>query len=172
VLRLRTHDDLPFELADAVPRHAATVLIAFRGPWCPYCRAYWDEVKDLAAEFEAAGAVVYGLSADKPKALRKFRDKRELPFTLLSDPKLTSRKILEIRRERNHPKSGDYDKGAFLQPAIFVWTPDGKLRYHWKQRKAALDNMFGMARRPTAEKVLRKVKKALRPPETAQPLEG
>jgi len=36
-------------------------------------------------EFEKAGAVILGVSADPPKAQQKFRDKHELAFPLLSD---------------------------------------------------------------------------------------
>jgi peroxiredoxin len=167
MLLLETQDELPFDLTQTVTSHKATVLIAFRGPWCPYCRAYWDDVADLAADFQALGAVVYGISADKPKALRRFKRKRALPFTFVSDPRLKSHDALDIRKEKNHPMSAEYKKGAFLQPAIFVWTPDGKLHYHWKQKAAGFENVFGMANRPKPSKVLDKVKEALAPAETS-----
>jgi peroxiredoxin len=167
MLLLETQDELPFDLNKVVPSHKATVLVAFRGPWCPYCRAYWDDLADLAVDFQKLGAVVYGISADKPKALRRFKRKRALPFTFVSDPRLKSHDVLEIRREKNHPMSSEYKKGAFLQPAIFVWTPDGKLRYHWSQDAAGFENVFGMANRPKPSKVLAKVQEALAEAEAA-----
>lgn len=47
-----------------------------------------NEAKDftaLAADFEKAGAVVYGVSKDKPAKLAKFAEKYGLRVTLLSD---------------------------------------------------------------------------------------
>jgi peroxiredoxin Q/BCP len=42
-------------------------------------------VRDRAAEYDAAGAVVLGVSRDPVADLRAFADKYGLPFTLLSD---------------------------------------------------------------------------------------
>lgn len=161
MLTLETHEEEPFDLVTHVKRNPVTVVVAFRGPWCPYCRAYWDDLADYAGDFAKLGAVVYGLSADKPKALRRFHRKRALPFTFLSDPKLKSRDVLGVRREKYHPMSSEYKKKAFLLPAIFVWTQDGKLHYQWRMKAPTFENGFGAANRPKPEKVLDEVKKAL-----------
>ena len=36
-------------------------------------------------EFEKKGAAVIGISPDKPEAQAKFKEKYDLPFTLLAD---------------------------------------------------------------------------------------
>jgi peroxiredoxin Q/BCP len=51
----------------------------------PGCTAQACGVRDRRADYEAAGAVVLGISPDSPKRLRAFADKYGLPFTLLSD---------------------------------------------------------------------------------------
>jgi peroxiredoxin Q/BCP len=51
----------------------------------PGCTAQACGIRDRSGEYEAAGAVVLGVSPDEPKALKKFADKYDLPFTLLSD---------------------------------------------------------------------------------------
>jgi peroxiredoxin Q/BCP len=43
-------------------------------------------VRDRRAEYEAAGAVVLGVSPDQVAAVKKFARKYDLPFTLLADP--------------------------------------------------------------------------------------
>jgi peroxiredoxin Q/BCP len=43
-------------------------------------------IRDSYAEFEQAGAVVLGVSPDDVASHVKFRNKYELPFTLLADP--------------------------------------------------------------------------------------
>jgi peroxiredoxin Q/BCP len=44
------------------------------------------EFRDLAQEFEKEGIVILGVSKDSVKSHQKFKQKHELPFTLLSDP--------------------------------------------------------------------------------------
>jgi peroxiredoxin Q/BCP len=52
----------------------------------PGCTTQACGIRDRSGEYEKAGAVVLGVSPDQPKNLRKFADKYDLPFTLLSDP--------------------------------------------------------------------------------------
>ena len=44
------------------------------------------EFKDVAEEFAKEGAVILGISKDSVKSHQKFKEKYQLPFTLLSDP--------------------------------------------------------------------------------------
>lgn len=43
-------------------------------------------VRDVYPKIKDEDVVVIGISPDPPEALKKFRDKHELPFVLLSDP--------------------------------------------------------------------------------------
>jgi thioredoxin-dependent peroxiredoxin len=51
----------------------------------PGCTTQACELRDNAAEFDARDAVILGVSPDPVKKHRKFKDKYELPFTLLAD---------------------------------------------------------------------------------------
>lgn len=52
----------------------------------PGCTTQACGVRDHAADYKKAGAVVLGVSPDDPAKLAKFRDKYDLNFTLLGDP--------------------------------------------------------------------------------------
>jgi peroxiredoxin Q/BCP len=52
----------------------------------PGCTKQACALRDVYGNVEAEGAVVIGISPDKPPALIKFREKYDLPFVLLSDP--------------------------------------------------------------------------------------
>ena len=52
----------------------------------PGCTAQACSARDHSADYEAANAVVLGVSPDPVEDLRKFADKYGLAFTLLSDP--------------------------------------------------------------------------------------
>jgi peroxiredoxin Q/BCP len=51
----------------------------------PGCTAQARGIRDAYGEFQRAGAVVLGVSPDTESSHVKFREKYELPFTLLSD---------------------------------------------------------------------------------------
>jgi thioredoxin-dependent peroxiredoxin len=52
----------------------------------PGCTAQACGIRDAYAEFERAGAVVLGVSPDSEAKHVKFKEKYDLPFTLLADP--------------------------------------------------------------------------------------
>lgn len=49
------------------------------------CTAEACGIRDQFPRFQTADAVVLGVSPDSPRSHRRFRDKYNLPFTLLSD---------------------------------------------------------------------------------------
>jgi peroxiredoxin Q/BCP len=51
----------------------------------PGCTAQACGIRDAYGEFRRAGAVVLGVSPDNESSHVKFREKYELPFTLLAD---------------------------------------------------------------------------------------
>ena len=51
----------------------------------PGCTVQACGVRDHLADYEAAQAVVLGISPDAVKRVKKFHDKQELNFTLLAD---------------------------------------------------------------------------------------
>src|SRR5919107_899313 len=52
----------------------------------PGCTTQACGIRDMYGEFLARGAVVLGVSPDDESSHVKFREKYELPFTLLADP--------------------------------------------------------------------------------------
>ena len=52
----------------------------------PGCTTQACGIRDAYGEFERAGAVVLGVSPDSEKSHVKFKEKYDLPFTLLADP--------------------------------------------------------------------------------------
>jgi thioredoxin-dependent peroxiredoxin len=52
----------------------------------PGCTAQARGIRDAWGEFERRGAVVLGVSPDSEESHVRFRDKYDLPFTLLADP--------------------------------------------------------------------------------------
>ena len=67
-------------------RGKKVVLYFYPKDGTPGCTREAIEFRDIAKEFEKEGAIILGVSKDSIKSHRKFKQKHELPFTLLSDP--------------------------------------------------------------------------------------
>ena len=80
---LLNQDGETVKLSDFAGR--TVVLYFYPKADTPGCTTQACGIRDRSGEYEAAGAVVLGVSPDEPKALKKFADKYGLPFTLLSD---------------------------------------------------------------------------------------
>jgi peroxiredoxin Q/BCP len=66
-------------------RPAPVVLYFYPKADTPGCTTQACGVRDRRADYASAGAVVLGVSKDKPTALEKFDVKHDLGFPLLSD---------------------------------------------------------------------------------------
>jgi thioredoxin-dependent peroxiredoxin len=53
----------------------------------PGCTKEACVITEMYEEFQKAGITVLGVSTDSPESHKKFKEKYNLPFTLLSDPK-------------------------------------------------------------------------------------
>ena len=66
-------------------RGAPVVLYFYPKDDTPGCTVQACAIRDAWGEFERSGAVVLGVSPDSAESHVQFRDKYELPFTLLAD---------------------------------------------------------------------------------------
>ena len=86
VLTLRDVEGQPFDLKAAIAK-APTVLVFYRGGWCPYCNAQLAGLAKSAAQLKAMGYQIIGVSPDSPAELKKTIGKNQLDYTLVSDSK-------------------------------------------------------------------------------------
>jgi peroxiredoxin Q/BCP len=80
---LANQDGEPVKLSQF--RGSPVVLYFYPKADTPGCTTQACGIRDRQDEYDAAGAVVLGVSPDEPKKLRRFADKYSLPFTLLAD---------------------------------------------------------------------------------------
>jgi len=66
--------------------HSWTFVYFYPQASTPGCTAQACSLRDAYAELLDHGITVFGVSADRPAALRRFRETQALPFHLLSDP--------------------------------------------------------------------------------------
>jgi peroxiredoxin len=78
----------PFDLSAAVA-NKPTVLMFYRGGWCPYCNAHLRELQKSVVALRDMGYQLLAVSTDTPEALRATDANGELGYQLLSDRTLT-----------------------------------------------------------------------------------
>jgi peroxiredoxin Q/BCP len=75
---------------------------------------------------------VLGISADSSDKQKKFQDKYDLPYTLLSDPDKQIAKAFDVIKDKN--MYGKMVKG--IARTTFVIGPDGKIQHVFNKVKA------------------------------------
>jgi thioredoxin-dependent peroxiredoxin len=66
-------------------RGKKVVLYFYPKDETPGCTTEALEFRDVAKQFSKAGAMILGISKDSVKSHQRFKEKHQLPFTLLSD---------------------------------------------------------------------------------------
>ena len=67
----------------------------------PGCTVEACEFRDDSKTFAKKGAAVVGVSPDKPAAQAKFKEKYDLPFTLLADDEKAAAEAYGVWKEKN-----------------------------------------------------------------------
>ena len=67
----------------------------------PGCTKQACGFTQLYPDFNEKGAVILGVSKDSVKSHKKFQEKYQLPFTLLSDPELQVIQAYDVWKEKN-----------------------------------------------------------------------
>lgn len=81
---LRTPDGKAFDLGAAFAKRP-TILIFYRGGWCPYCNAHLGQLQALEPKLLGLGYRILAVSPDRPEKLAQSVEKGRLGYTLLSD---------------------------------------------------------------------------------------
>lgn len=82
---LPNQNGVPVRLSDL--RGKKVVLFAYPKADTPGCNAQACGFRDEFPQIQTTNAVVLGISPDKPKDLLEWKQKRNLPYDLLSDPR-------------------------------------------------------------------------------------
>ncbi|HEY2515817.1 MAG TPA: peroxiredoxin [Polyangiaceae bacterium] len=103
------------ESAGSSKRHSQT------GDDTPGCTAQARGIRDAYAEFERAGAVVLGVSPDDAAEHVKFKEKYDLPFSLLADPEHEVAERYGTWGEKRYQDRTYWG----VSPTTFLVAPDG-----------------------------------------------
>jgi peroxiredoxin len=119
-----------------------TILIFYRGGWCPYCNRHLGALKKVEPELLRMGYEVLFLSADRPELLYSSLKEPDVHYTLLSDSKLKAAEAFGIAFHVDAAHYQQYsDFGVDLEaasgethhnlpvPAVFIIDTRGIIRF-------------------------------------------
>jgi len=70
---------------DLSGQKGVVVFFVRSADWCPYCQVQMLDLRDQGKAIEKLGYKIVTISYDKPEVLKKFTDKNNINYTMLSD---------------------------------------------------------------------------------------
>lgn len=138
---LRTEDDKEVKLRAHVSEKP-TVLIFYRGGWCPFCTRHLKDLAGIEKDLEAAGAQLLAISPDQPSKLKATPGRDKLGYRLLSDGDALAAKAFglafkvddqTVEKYKGYGINLDAASGRnhhlLPHPAVFVANTNGVIRF-------------------------------------------
>lgn len=142
---VRTVDNEVYEF-DPSNLTRPTILISFRGGWCPYCNLHLSELRTVIPQINALGVDVLFLSGDRPDQLYSSlqqdtqQDIDGRDYVILSDAEVNAARALGTafqvdsgltnyldQKGRDYSGSSIGQHNALAVPAVYVINTDGKI---------------------------------------------
>lgn len=138
---LRDEENRPVRLQQWVAEKP-TVLVFYRGGWCPYCNRHLQALATIEKEIEQAGAQMGAVSMDKPEKLRQTPQREKLHYRLFSDQDAEVARAFGIAFRVDDATVARYrDMGLDLEeasgrvhhllphPSVFIIDTSGRVRF-------------------------------------------
>ncbi len=88
-------DGKPVQLASLYPK-GPTLLIFYRGGWCPFCNAQIHDLTQAYPELKDRGVTPVAISVDRAEEANRTRATYTIPFPVLSDPDLVAHRAFSV----------------------------------------------------------------------------
>jgi peroxiredoxin len=115
-----------------------TILVFYRGGWCPYCNQHLSALAEAEPELIKLGYKIIAISPDSSKSLQETKSKDEINYTLLSDSKNNFSKAFGIAFEapKNYEKyllkgSDNVNSSIIPVPSVFILDKEGTILFEY-----------------------------------------
>jgi len=129
----------------ALTMQKPTVLIFYRGGWCPYCNRQLAGLKDIEGQLEQLGYQILAISPETPAQLQQQKLQTKFSVKLLADPDLETISgfgigfyVPEAQRTKYKSKwdidlTSDKTSGTAVlpAPAVFILDTKGKVLFSY-----------------------------------------
>ena len=139
---LQTVDGAPVSLK-ALIMEKPTVLIFYRGGWCPYCNRQLAGLKDIESQLDELGYQIIAISPETPEQLQAQKLQEKFTVRLLSDASLSAISGFGIGfyvandTTKQYKSKWDIDlnmqdasgKAVLPAPAVFILDKSAKVKF-------------------------------------------
>jgi peroxiredoxin len=121
-----------------------SILIFYRGGWCPYCNVHLSELQQVEDDILALGYKLIAISIDKPEKLKESLQEHSLNYELYSDSKAEVSKAFgiafkvedsQVEMLKNHnmnlEKSSGEQHHILPVPSVFIVDEEGKIIFEY-----------------------------------------
>ncbi len=121
-----------------------TVVIFYRGSWCPYCSRHLAELQDIETKLVKMGMQIVAISPDSHQRLTASEGTEKLNYTLYSDASLRLARSFgiafqldqaTIERYKTYkislPKISGHDHNGLPVPSVFIVDAKGKIHFSY-----------------------------------------
>ncbi|MEQ9310725.1 MAG: peroxiredoxin-like family protein [Balneolaceae bacterium] len=121
-----------------------TILIFYRGGWCPYCSRHMAELQKIESQIVDMGYQILAVSVDKPEILKETITENELSYTLLSDSpadvmtafgiayRVDDKTVARYKSVGiDFEKKTGYDHHILPAPAVFILDQEGTIQFQY-----------------------------------------
>jgi peroxiredoxin len=136
-IALKAPDGSAHQMAQII-EDKPSILIFYRGGWCPYCNAHLSEIQEVEAEIINLGYQLIGISPDSPENLKVTDEKKHLNYRLYSDASGEFTKAMGLAFKSPEKYSGmlrdvsDGQNQGFLPvPSVFVVDQSGTILFEY-----------------------------------------
>jgi len=140
---LQTLDGKTVRLKDLVSQKP-TILIFYRGSWCPYCNMHLYKLQAIESDLHRIGFQILAISPDNVYHLKEMIKRNELTYTLLSDRtmdltknfglayRVSDEMVMNLRKYGHNLEDSTGNNLRLLPvPAAYVVTKSGKIVYSY-----------------------------------------
>lgn len=110
-----------------------TVLVVYRGGWCPYCNRQLADMQDIESQILELGYQIVAISPDSPKFLKETESKDKLNYALYSDSEGKLSQAIGIAYKKEKGKLDKYSEGknpGFLPvPTVYVLNEKQEIEF-------------------------------------------
>lgn len=115
-----------------------TVLLVYRGGWCPFCNAHLSEIQGVQSEVIKLGYQIVAVSPDSPENLQVTDEKDKLEYSLYSDGdgKFIQSLGIAFKAPEKYAgmlnrSSGGLNDGFLPVPSVFIVDTSGKILFEY-----------------------------------------
>lgn len=119
-----------------------TLVVFYRGGWCPFCNLQLHDLTKAKPKFDAKNVKLAAISVDLPGEEAKTQAKHDVPFPMLSDPKLVAHQgfhVVKVNTAEEKERLAGFGvdlraysgegHGNFAVPSIFLIDASGVVRW-------------------------------------------